>query len=162
MAIRAYAAFCAVTALVVLAGQHRAFYRLLDAVSTPEPVIAAVTGLAGLAWYELAYAVGGGLKNVRIFLAVPWLGAGVALLASAGAMAGGRWQRRAAALHLSVALGVGGLALAVLLWRTVRGYPDPWRVIATIAFLATHAAWALRFLAGWRTERLAARAGAPA
>jgi hypothetical protein len=42
---------------------------------------------------------------------------------------------------------VGGLALGVLGWRTVRGFDDPWRLVTTVAFLAAHAAWLTRF---WR------------
>jgi hypothetical protein len=139
-----YAAFSAAGSIAVLTGQHRGLYRALDAAGTPELAAAAITGLAGLAWYELAYVVGGGLRSARLFLALPYLGALAGLAAAAGALARGRFLRGAAAAHLGTALGVGGLALAVLVWRAARGFADPWRLVATAGFLASHAAWAVR------------------
>jgi hypothetical protein len=142
-----YAAWCAISAVVLLSGQHRAFYRLLDALSVPALAAAALTGIANLAWYELAYAVGSGLKSPRLFAALPWVGIAAGLAAAAGLLVGGRWPRRLALLQLGCGLAVGGLALGVVAWRTVRGFDDPWRLVTTIALLAAHAAWLTRF---WR------------
>ena len=148
MATRAfYAAWCAVSALLLLAGQHRAVYRALDALSVPQLGTSAVTGLANLSWYELAYVVGGGAKSARLFVVLPYLGIAVGLLAAGGLLAGARWHRRAALLQLACGVGVGGLGLAVLLWRAMRGFGDPWRLVNTVAFLGATAAWILVF---WR------------
>jgi hypothetical protein len=140
----AYAAWCAVPALVVLSGQHRILYRALGEMEIPGLAVAALTGAANLAWHELAYAVGSGLKSARAFVLLPWVGAAAAL--GAAACAGTRFFRYAAVVQAAIASAIGGLALAVLAWRTVRGFPDPWRLVATLAFLAAQAAWFLVLL----------------
>jgi len=140
----AYAAWCALPALVVLSGQHRVFYRALGGLELPDLAVAALTGAANLAWYELAYAAGSGLKSARVFLALPWAGAAAAL--GAAVCVRTRFFRYAAVVQAATASAIGGLALAVLAWRAVRGFPDPWRLAATLAFLATQAAWFLALL----------------
>ena len=147
MATRAlHAGWCAVSAVVLLSGQHRAFYHLLDSLSVPALATSALAGLANLSWYELAYAVGSGLKSPRVFALLPWVGIAAGLAAAAGLLfSGARWQRRLALLQLACGLVVGGLALGVLIWRAVRGFDDPWRLVTAIAFLAAHASWLSRF-----------------
>jgi hypothetical protein len=157
MATRLFAAWCGVAALVVLGGQHRVLYRVADALAVPELAVAVLTGATGLAWYEVAYAVGRGLKSARVFVLLPYLGVAAGLAAAAGLLAGPRWLLRGAAVHIACALVAGGLGLAVVLWRTVRGYPDPWRLAAMATFVLVQAAWALHLL---RVRRSAA--GAPA
>lgn len=141
-----HAAWCAVSAVMLLSAQHRAFYRLLDGLSVPALAVSALTGLANLSWYELAYAVGGGLKSPRLFAVLPWVGSAAGLAAVAGLLLGGAgWHRRLALLQLGLGLVVGALALGVLAWRALRGFEDPWRLVTAISFVAAHAAWLVRF-----------------
>jgi len=140
----AYAAWCALPALLVLSGQHRVFYRALGGLEIPALAVAALTGAANLAWYELAYVVGSGLKNARVFLVLPYVGTATALGAALCARTRFFWH--SAVVQAATSSVIGGLALAVLAWRTVHGFPDTWRLVATLAFLAAQAAWFLALL----------------
>lgn len=142
-----HAAWCGISALLLATGGHRAFYEALGAIAAPEVAAAALTGLLNLAWYELAYVVGGGLKSAGVFVALPYLGIAAGL--AAAVLVRTRFHIHAAAAQLAIGLLVGGLALAVLGWRTVRGFPDPWRLVAILAFLAGHGAWAVQL---WRAR----------
>lgn len=157
MATRAlHGLWCAVPALLLLAGQHRLLYELLG--GAPVTAVATATGLLNLAWYEVGYAVGGGLKSAPVFIVLPYAGVATNLLAGVAAFAaGGRFWGRAAAVQLAAGFGAGGLALAVLAWRAARGFQDPWRLAATVAFLAAHAAFAVAIRHARGAAREAAR-----
>jgi hypothetical protein len=162
MRSRILAAWCGCAALALASGQHRLLYRAAAAVDAPELAVAAVAGATGLAWYEVAYAVGWGLKSAAVFVLVPHVGVAAGLAAAAGLLAGPRWLVRAAAVQVACALGAGGLALALVVGRGLRGYPDPWRLAALASFVAVQGAWALHLLREERRRRASARpAGAP-
>jgi hypothetical protein len=142
-----YAAWSVISSLLVAAGAHREAYHVLRGLSLQSLVVAAATGLANLSWYEVAYVVGGGLKRVAVFDVIPILGVGAGLLGGASILARPPWNRLVPLAHVALGLLLGGLSLLVLAWRHVRGFEDPWRLVATLGFLAGYAAWGVMFAA---------------
>jgi len=138
-----YSFLTAVSSLLIPLGLHRTFYFLLNELSIPGLVIAALTGIFNLSWYELAYIVGGGLKSVLVFTLLPFVGSATGLLSVLLLYTGVRWRRQVLFAHLAFGLMVSTVSLAGLLWR---GVEDNWRLVTVIAFLLTYAAWVFYFL----------------
>lgn len=134
------------SAVVTLAGEHRVFFRLLQNLGFPELSIAALSGLLSLSWYELAYVVGGGLKNVSIFLAIPIAGSIGGIVSVAALFINSSFRSRLLLGYLACCLLLGILSLGVLAWRYVRGIEDLWRITSTIGFLLVYASWFVYFL----------------
>jgi hypothetical protein len=132
-------AFLLLSSLLVLTGFHRVIYVWLGGL--PGLLVAVVAGLTNLAWYEVAYLVGGGLKSVFVFLLIPLAGGATGLLSGLLVLTGSKWKEPVLRLHLFFSLTLGLLGLAVLLWRFVRGFEDPWRMAATIGFLMLYSVW---------------------
>jgi hypothetical protein len=99
-------------------------------------------GVFDLSWYEMAYAVGGGLKVVHVYDALPLFGCATGLLSGALLLTKLRDRRHVLFAHQTLPLAVSLLGLLVLLWRFFRGMPDPWRIATTLAFIC---AWILYF-----------------
>ncbi len=150
-----FACWSAIPALLLLVGQHRLIYDLLGPL--PELAVAAATGLLNLSWYEIAYVIGTAAKRPVVYVALPWVAIASALL-PALALAKPRLFRGAAALHLAIGLLLGGLAFALVAWRTVRGFGDSWRLATSLAFCVAHGAWGLHFV----LRRAPRRSEAPA
>jgi len=154
-----YAGLITVSSLLVATGHHRAVYSLLRASGIPSMGISILAGLLNLSWYEIAYAVGGGLKMVGVYNALPILGCATGLLSGGLILTGLRLRRPVLLVHLSVSLVLSSLALVVLVWRLVRGMGDPWRITTTLVFLAATCAWAFYFRRTRGTFRVSSRGG---
>jgi Ca2+/Na+ antiporter len=140
-----YALLVASSSLLLLFGFHRAFFATLQDLSLPSLVISALTGIANLSWYELAYVLGGALKNVTVFTLLPFLGSATGLVSVLLQFTPVRWRREALLLHIAFALMVALVCLMILLLRFWRGFADPWRIVTTITFLLTYGWWIFYF-----------------
>ena len=140
-----YAILISVSSLLTLCGFHRCFYSLLAYLSLPDMVVSCLTGMMNLSWYELAFVVGGGMKNGRAFAFIPFLGAGLGLLSSALLLTRFRFRRYIVLAFLIFCITLATLSLMVLSWRLWRGFDDYWRLATTIAFLIGHLVWLLYF-----------------
>jgi len=140
-----YAGLIVASSFLVAAGLHRALYDLFRASGIPSIGISILSGLLNLSWYEIAYAVGGGLKMVGVYNALPVLGCATGVLSGGLILTGLRFRRPVLFVHLFVSLALSSLALTVLLWRLVRGMGDPWRITSTLAFLGAYCAWTAYF-----------------
>ncbi len=136
-----YALLVGTTSLVTAFDLGHAYYSFIQRTSLPPLVVSALTGLLNLSWYELSYVVGGGLKSVSIYLALPFMGAATGLVSAVSMVIPRRLRPPILILHFAFSVSVGILSLAVLSWRYIRGYGDLWRTITTIAFLAAYYAW---------------------
>lgn len=140
-----YVGLVVVSSVMIVLGLHRGFYVFLRKLSTPELVISCLTGLANLGWYEIAYLIGGGLKNVDLFTLIPFIGALTGLVSAALLLAPLRIRRYSLWFHIYLSLLLGVLSLLVLLWRMVRNMEDPWRMVATISFIVFYLNWLVYF-----------------
>ncbi len=140
-----YSGIAVVSSVLAAAGLHRAVYAALRSIGVPSLGISAFAGLTGLSWYELAYAVGGGLKMVRVYDVLPFLGCTTGVLSGILLLTRFRFRRYALYAHLGLSLLLSVLGLSVLLWRLSRGIADLWRIVAVFAFLAATAAWVAYF-----------------
>lgn len=140
-----YAVLMATSSLLVLFRLHREFYSLLHDLSLPDLAISGLTGLANLSWYELGYVVGGGVKSVRAFMIIPFVGSTAGFLSALLLLTRFRWRRHVLLAHLVFSIVIALLGLGVLSWRFWRGYEDPWRLVTTIAFLLMCSTWLLYF-----------------
>jgi hypothetical protein len=138
-----YAVLTVASSLLIPLGLHRKFYVLMNDLSIPSLVAAALTGMANLSWYELAYIVGGGLKSVLVFTLLPFVGSATGLLSVLLLFTNVRWRRQLLFAHLAFGLTVSTLSLMGLLWR---GFEDYWRSVTIISFLLTYTAWIFYFL----------------
>jgi hypothetical protein len=144
-----YAILMVSSSVLLLFGLHRTFFALLRGLSVPDLGISALTGIANLSWYELAYVLGGAFKTVSLFTVLPFLGGGTGLLSVALQFTSARWRRAALLLHITIALTVALACLMILFVRFWRGFADPWRIVTTSTFLLTYGWWAFYF---WRTR----------
>jgi hypothetical protein len=133
------------SSLLLATGSHRAVYAVLHSVSTPSAGIAVLTGLMNLSWYEIAYAVGGGLKSVRIYGAIPVAACLTGALSGVLLLSRFRIRRQILTFHLVMSAALSALALSVLLWRLFRGMPDTWRIAAAFALFVAACGWILYF-----------------
>lgn len=140
-----YAGLVAVSSLLILSGLHREFYAFLQKLSVPDLVVSCLTGLTNLAWYEIAYLVGGGLKKVILFTLIPFAGGITGLISASLLLTSVRIRRYALLVHIVLSLFLGGLSLLVLLWRMVRDMSDPWRLVVAMAFFLFYSYWFLYF-----------------
>lgn len=140
-----YAGVVSVSSVLILFGLHRAFYVLLQQLSLPDLVISGLTGVTNLAWYEIAYLVGGGLKNVDLFTLVPFIGGGTGLISALLLFTGVGIRRYSLFVHIIFSLSLGALSLLVLFWRLVRGMEDPWRLVVTVSFILFYLNWLIHF-----------------
>jgi len=140
-----YAGLVIASSFLLATGLHRPVYSLLRSMGIPPGGISALAGFSNLSWYEIAYAVGGGLKMVRVYDALPLLGCATGLLSGVLLLTGLRLKRHMLVVHLIFSLSLSVLALFVLLWRLLRGMPDTWRITTTLAFLAAYCAWTMYF-----------------
>ena len=140
-----YALVVGISSLMILFGQHRGLYTLLQILSLPQLFISAMTGLTNLGWYEIAYLVGGGVKNVNVYNVIPYVGGATGLISALLLISNVRFKRLVLLLHLGFSILLGFLGLAVLGWRMARHMEDSWRLVATIAFLLFYALWVLYF-----------------
>jgi len=140
-----YAVLAITSSVLVAAELHRAVYSLLRSSGIPSAGISVIAGIAGLSWYEIAYTVGGGLKMVRVYDILPFLGCLTGAVSGALLLTDIRIRRQALFVHLGVSMVFSLLALGVLLWRLVRGIPDMWRLFTVLAFLAASAGWVWYF-----------------
>jgi|WetSurMetagenome_2_1015567.scaffolds.fasta_scaffold126928_2 hypothetical protein len=146
-----YSLLFGLSSLFVFLGLHRILFSLLHDLGIAGAVVPVVTGLTNLSWYEMAFVVGGFVKSVGIFSALPFLGA---ILGCAGAiLLHTRFTRKSLLIraHLFVGSGVSLTSLAIVLLRTVRGYEDQWRLFCVSATLVLYAGWAYYF---YRTRGL--------
>jgi len=136
-----YICFISVSSLAVLFGMHRDFYAFLHRLSAPDWLVSSFTGLLNLAWYEVGYVVGGGLKNVHLFLAIPLIGSITGLVSAVALVP--RWNRRRIVVlfHIGLSLTLAAASIAVLVWRFVRGIEDEWRLVTSFAFAFLYAVW---------------------
>jgi hypothetical protein len=140
-------------------GLHRALYSLLQLLSLPQLFISAMTGLTNLGWYEIAYVVGGGMKNVNVYNVIPYVGGATGLISAVFLISNVRIRRFVLLLHLGFSILLGFLGLAVLGWRMVRHMEDPWRMVVAIAFLFFYGFWFFYFQ---RTKRFFLASGSQA
>jgi len=140
-----YAILVPLSSLLVAAALHRSVYALLHSLGVPSIGISLLAGLFNLSWYEIAYTVGGGLKMVRVYDAIPILGCATGMLSGLLLLTRLMVRRHMIAVHLAVSILLSLLALMVLLWRLYRGIADPWRIVTVLAFLAAYCAWAVYF-----------------
>lgn len=140
-----FAFLATASSLLVVTGSHRAFYELMRSLSIPPVGIAVLTGLMNLSWYEIAYAVGGGLKMVRIYDAIPVAACVTGMLSGGLLLTRLRIRRQVLTVHLILSAALSALALSVLLWRLFRGMPDTWRILSVIALLAAACGWMMYF-----------------
>jgi hypothetical protein len=140
-----YAGLAVLSSILVATGLHREVYALLRTSGIPSPGISVIAGLAGLSWYEIAYTVGGGLKMVRVYDALPFLGCLTGILSGVLLLTDIRLRREALLVHLGISTALSLLALGVLLWRLVRGIPDTWRILTVLAFLVASTGWIFYF-----------------
>ena len=142
---RFYAAVTASSSLLLPFGLHRSFFAFLRTLGVPELGISALTGIANLSWYEFAYVLGGAFKNVSLFTVLPFLGCATGLLSVAVQFTSVRWRRAGLLLHIAFALSIALVCLMILLWRSWRGFGDPWRIVTAVAFLLWYGAWSFYF-----------------
>jgi len=160
----ACAVFLIVSSAMVATGLHRVLYEAGHRAALPPLGVSVAAGALNLSWYEIAYAVGGGLKMVNVYLAIPPLGAATGIVSGLLLLLGVRFARHALLAHVALSLTLGFLSLCVLLWRLYRGMNDPWRIVTTLAFMAGYTALLAYFR---RTERpagsraAASQAGSP-
>ena len=140
-----YAGVAVLSSILVASELHRAVYAFLRSSGVPSQGISIIAGLAGLSWYEIAYTVGGGLKMVRVYDAIPFLGCLTGILSGVLLLTDVRLRREALYVHLGISASLSLLALGVLLWRLVRGIPDVWRILTVLAFLAASTGWIVYF-----------------
>ena len=140
-----FALLTTTSSLLLATGSHRAVYGLLHSLGVPPAGIAIVTGLMNLSWYEIAYAVGSGLKMVQIYDAIPVAACVTGTLSGVLILTRLRIRRQILAVHLLVSAALSSLALSVLLWRLIRGMPDTWRIAAAFALLAANCGWMVYF-----------------
>jgi hypothetical protein len=138
-----YSILIAISSLCTLFGFHRTWYLFLQTLSLPDLLIGGLTGILNLSWYEIGYEVGGGLKNVHIFIAIPLLGGVTGLLSAVLLCLHISWSRRIAFLHIIFSIGLSALSLGVLGWRFMRGSEDAWRLAATFSFILMYCLWFL-------------------
>jgi hypothetical protein len=131
--------------LLLLFGLHRGFFALLRAVGVPDLGISALTGITNLSWYEIAYVLGGAFKNVFLFTLLPYLGCATGLMGVGFQFTSVRWRYAALRLYIAFALLIALACLMILLWRSWRGFGDPWRLITAGAFLLWYVAWGYAF-----------------
>jgi len=129
-----------VSSAMVATGLHRALYAAGDRLALPPLGVSAAAGALNLSWYEVAYAVGGGLKMINVYVAIPPVGAATGMLSGLVLLLGVRFARPALLAHIALSLTLGFLSLCVLLWRLARGMNDPWRIVTTLAFMAAYGA----------------------
>ncbi|HTO93339.1 MAG TPA: hypothetical protein VMM80_03170 [Bacteroidota bacterium] len=146
-----------VSSVLVATGMHRLLYDAGRWLALPPLGVSFLAGALNLSWYEIAYAVGGGLKMVRLFLAIPPVGAATGMLSGVLLLLGVRFARHVLLAHIALSITLGFLSLCVLLWRLYRGMSDPWRILTTLTFIAAYAALLAYFR---RAERTAGRAAA--
>lgn len=140
-----YAGLIVVSSFLVATGLHRPVYSFLRSLGVPSPGISILAGLSNLSWYEIAYTVGGGLKMVRIYDAIPLLGCATGILSGVLILTELRLRRHVLFVHLTVSVTLSVLGLMVLLWRSFRGMPDFWRIVTMLAFLGAYCAWIFYF-----------------
>ena len=147
------AALLIVSSALTASGMHRVLYDAGHRLALPAMIVSVLAGLLNLSWYEVAYAVGGGLKMVSLYLAIPLIGAATGMAGGLLLLLGVRFARYVTLGHIALALTLGILALGVLLWRLYRGMQDPWRIVTVLAFMAAYAAWLVYFLRAPRPAR---------
>jgi hypothetical protein len=140
-----YAIVVPLSSLMVATGLHRYVYTLLDSLGVPQTGISLLAGLLNLSWYEIAYIVGGGMKMVRVYDAIPFLGCATGTLSGVLLPTNLGVRRHMIGVHMAVSIVLSLLALMVLLWRLYRGIYDPWRILTVLAFLAAYCAWTVYF-----------------
>ena len=146
-----YATIVGISSLMIPFGFHRDVYALLRSFAFPEAVISGMAGLTNLCWYEIAYLVGGGLKNVNLYDSIPYVASTTGLLSAVLLVfSKAHFRQWALWFHLGLSILLGILGLAVLGWRMVRHMEDPWRLITAIAFFCFYSYWLLYFQ---RTKR---------
>ena len=141
----------ALSSILILSGFHRHIYSFFRLAGIPDLAAACLTGAANLAWYELGYVVGGGLKSVKMYSTIPIAGSITGLLSAIVLAAGIRWRNAAALAHLTFSGTLALLGTGVLVWRYVRGYEDPWRLAAVLSFLIVVTVWIRYFGSASRT-----------
>ena len=156
-AVIACALVLIVSSVLVAAGMHRLLYDAGRKLALPSLGVSVLAGALNLSWYEIAYAVGGGLKTLAVYTTIPSLGAATGLLSGVLLLLGVRFARYVLLAHIALAITLGFLSLCVLLWRLYRGMSDPWRILTTLTFIAAYAALLAYFR---RAERTAGRAAA--
>ena len=140
-----YTILIGISSVTILLGLHREFYSLLHTLSVPAVVVGCLTGLANLAWYEMAFVVGGFVRSVQLFTIAPFIGAGLGVISVAVVLTRFRFRRHILFAHLSSGIALAAFSLLILLIRLLRGYDDHWRLLATVMFLLMCTAWFFYF-----------------
>ena len=146
------AALLVVSSSLVATGMHRLLYEAGRRLAAPPLAVSVLAGALNLCWYEIGYAVGGGLKMINVCIAIPPIGAATGIVSGLLLLLGVRFARHAVLTHIALSLTLGFLSLCVLLWRLVRGMNDPWRIFATLSFMAMYFAWLAYFLRAGKPE----------
>lgn len=141
----AYTILVGTSSLATLLGLHREFYSLLHTLSIPAVIVSCLTGLVNVAWYELAFVVGGFVKSVRLFTIIPFIGAGLGVISAAMVLTQFRFRRPILFAHLASGIALSMVSLLILFIRLLRGYDDYWRLLATVMFLLMYTAWFFYF-----------------
>jgi hypothetical protein len=141
----AYTFLIGTSSVATLLGLHREFYSLLQALSVPAVVVSCLTGLVNLAWYEMAFVVGGFVRSVQLFTIAPFIGAGLGVISAAMVLTRFRFRRHILLAHLSSGIALAVVSLLILLIRLLRGYDDYWRLLATVMLLLMYTAWFFYF-----------------
>ena len=145
----AYALICICSALLTATGGYRAVVDFLLSASLPEHGVSFLAGVFQLVWNDLAYLIGKPLKSVGLYGILPFLGAGLNILAAALL-----FLRKRAGTYVTFAnISFGILTAVAAIVTLIRwGEPDSWRVVALTSYLCCNIAWLAYFRASLRRQ----------
>ena len=138
----AYALICICSALLTATGGYRDVFAFLLSASLPEHVVSALAGVFQLVWNDLAYLIAKPLKSSGLYRFLPFLGAGLNILAASLLFLRSRIGAYATFLNISIGI-LAAVAGIVTLVRW--GEADSWRIVAMTSFLACNIAWLVYF-----------------
>jgi hypothetical protein len=138
---------CICSALLTATGGYRAVVAFLLGASIPGNVVSALAGVFQLVWNDLSYLIAKPLRSAVLYDVLPFLGAGLNILAGSLLFLRSRIGTHATILNIIIGIIAAVVAIVTLMSR---GRDDSWRIVSISSYLACNLAWLAYFGASLR------------